>query len=120
MRWLLGALLAVALTGALPSFAQEQNGPNAHPEPILEGQSTTPAAPSGGVNQQGIATPTAVPAPPPGPLPPGPPAGDERAAYLSDNALIAGGVAVTAIVVCAIACFSNSSSTTTSTTVVHP
>jgi hypothetical protein len=120
MKRSIAIAVAALLAGAsLPCHAQPQAAPNVHPAPIIQGQSTTPVAPPGGISQAGVATPEAAPPAPPGPLPPGPPAGDERAAALSNGALIAGGVAVTAAFICAIACFSNSSSTTTSTTVVH-
>ncbi|HEY3777075.1 MAG TPA: hypothetical protein VGL35_03380 [Rhizomicrobium sp.] len=120
MRGICGAILTVALFGSAPSFAQLESGPNGHSQPILQGESTTPEAPRGGIDQAGVATPPAVPAADASnPLQPGPPAGYNRAATLSNADLIAGGVAVTAIIVCAIACFSSSSSTTTSTTAVH-
>jgi hypothetical protein len=52
-------------------------------------------------------------------LQPGPPAGEQRAEYLSNGEMIAGGVALTAVIVCALTCFSSSSSTTTSTVATH-
>lgn len=121
MRRILAPMIAAAVLATAPCFAQQESGPNGdHPQPVLQGQSSTPVAPPGGIDQAGVATP---PAPAPveaaGPLSPGPPAGEERAAELSNTDLIAGGVAVTAIIVCALACFSNSSSTTTSTTATH-
>jgi hypothetical protein len=120
MRRLCGAILAVALIASAPSFAQQESGPTVRPQPVLQGQSTMPEAPPDGIDQAGAASTSAVPAPEASnPLHPGPPAGYNRAATLSDVDLIAGGVAVTAIIVCAIACFSRSSSTTTSTTAVH-
>jgi hypothetical protein len=112
------ATAALLATGG-PGIAQPQASPNTHPAPILQGQSTTPAAPPGGIDQAGVATPAAAPPAPAGPLPPGPPAGDQQAQNFSNAELIAGGVAITAVVVCAIACFSNSTSATTSTTAHH-
>jgi hypothetical protein len=120
MRGFVAASLAAVLLGATGSAsAQLQASPDTHPAPIVQGQNDTPVAPPGGIDQQGMATPTAAAPPPSGALQPGAPAGDERAADLSKGDLVAAGVAVTAAVVCAVACFSNSTSTTTSTTVVH-
>jgi hypothetical protein len=116
-RWIATGVAAALLGAGTPSFAQQQASPNAHPAPIIEGQSAVP--PPGGIDPTGDVTPTAASPPPSGPLPPGPPAGDEQAQHLANGALIVGGVAITAAVVCALACFSNSTSTTTSTTVVH-
>jgi hypothetical protein len=110
---------ALLLGAGAPGFAQQESLPNTHPVPIVEGQSAAPAAPPGGTTEAGVGSPGEAPPPSSGPLGPGPAAGDERAQYLSNGTLIAGGVAITAAVVCALACFSNSSSTTTSTTVVH-
>lgn len=118
-RWIAVTTAAALLGVSAPSFAQPQAAPNTHPAPIVQGQSETPVAPPGGSDQAGVATPAAPAPPSSGPLPPGPAAGDQRATGLSDTELIIGGVAITAIVVCALACFSNSSSTTTSTTVTH-
>lgn len=120
MRRLCGAILVAALFAGAPSFAQQESGPNGHPEPILQGQTTTPVAPPGGIDQAGVATPSAVPsAEATEPLTPGPAAGPARAAALSSVAFIGMGVAVSAAIVCALACFSNSSTTTTSTTPIH-
>ena len=107
-RWL-ALSVAIVLLGT-PVFAQQETLPDTRAAPVAGGQSAAPAPPA--------MQPADAP-PPSAPLPSGPPAGDERAQDFSNAELIAGGVAVTAVVVCAIACFSNSSSTTTSTTVVH-
>jgi hypothetical protein len=121
MRIVFTAILAGILFAGAPSLAQQEQGAaNVHPQPILQGQSTTPAAPAGGIDQAGVATPPAqfsIAAA--APLPPGPPAGEQRAAELSNVDMIAGGAAITAIIVCAIACFSSSSTSTTSTTATH-
>ncbi|MGH6890122.1 MAG: hypothetical protein ACREHF_13160 [Rhizomicrobium sp.] len=120
MRRLCAAVFAAAVIASAPSFAQQESGPNGHPQPIVQGQSTTPIAPPGGIDQAGVATPNAAgPATATQPLQPGPPAGPDRAATLSNADLITAGVAITALVVCAIACLSNSSATTTSTTATH-
>ncbi len=118
-RWIAMTVVAALLGANAPCVAQQPASPNMHPAPIIQGQSTTPVAPPGGIGQTGVATPTAVSPPPSEPLSPGPPAGDQQAQSISNGALIAGGVAITAAVVCALACFSNSSSTTTSTTAAH-
>jgi len=118
-RWTALGVAAVLLGVGTPGLAQQESLPNTHPVPIVEGQTAAPAAPVNGTAQAGVASPAQAPPPAAGPLPAGPAAGDERAQYLSNGALIAGGVAITAAVVCALACFSNSTSTTTSTTVVH-
>lgn len=121
MRRLTAGIFAAALIAAVPGWAQQEQGANgAHPQPVIQGQSTTPVAPPGGIDQAGVATPPApASAESAAPLPPGPPAGAQRAAELSNVDLVAGGVAITAVVVCALACFSRSTSTTTSTTPVH-
>jgi hypothetical protein len=121
-RSLLALSAAVALAAASVSntLAQETTtGPAAHPVPAIAGQSAT--QPSGGVSSGGATSEEAAPLPPAQrePLQPGPPAGEQRAEFLSTGAMIAGGVAITAVIVCALACFSNTSSTTTSTVVQH-
>ena len=121
MRRFLATVSIAALLAAstLPAWPQETTeGPAAHPVPIVHGQSATP---SGGISSGGAPTeaPAPSPAPPPASIPPGPPAGPQQAEYLSNGPLIAGAIAATAIVVCAITCFGHSSSTTTSTNVQH-
>lgn len=118
MRRLLVVLSIAALMGVglSPTWPQEStSGPAAQPVPIIQGQS---AAPSGGITSGATATETPAQSPP-APLRRGPPAGPQRAEYLSSRAILGGAAAATAIVVCALACFSRSSRTTTSTTAQH-
>lgn len=119
-RNLFALALATSMFGAnvTASVAQKTSGAVAQPARLAQGESGG-AATSGGVASAGAASETPAPPPTAGApeLQPGPPAGEHQAMSLSTDELIAGGVAVTALVVCAIACFSNSSSTTTSTTV---
>jgi hypothetical protein len=122
MRRLLVTISIAALmgTGIAPAWSQETtSGPTAHPMPIVQGQTTVP---SGGITSGGAATEATAPPtspPPPAPLPAGPPAGQQQAEFLSNPAMITGAVAATAIIVCALTCFSHSSGTTTSTTIQH-
>lgn len=122
MRKLLAAVSIAALmaAGATPAWPQETtSGPTAHPVPIIEGQSATP---SGGIASGGAATEAPAPLPPAepaAPLPPGPPAPPQQAELLSSGPFIVGAAAATAIIICALTCFSHATSTTTSTTVQH-
>lgn len=110
-----GALFA---SGVMQAAAQEITQPAAQPVPILSSQSGG-AGTSGGTSSGGapVEAPAPVPMAPAQPLPPGPPAGEPQAAYFANPAWLAGGAAVTAIIICAIVCFGHSSSTTTSTSV---
>ena len=122
MRRFLSAISIVAILagGVAPAWPQETTGgPAAHPVPIMQGQTATS---SGGITSGGAAAEAPAPAPPPEPLPPlqpGPPAGPQQAEFYAGPGFILGAAAATAIVVCALACFSHSTSSTTSTTVQH-
>jgi hypothetical protein len=109
------ALLSVAVR---PSLAQEITQPAAQPVPVLAGQSGG-AGTSGGSTSGGATARAPAAEAPAEPLPAGPPAGPQQAAFFANPLIIGGAVAVTAIVICAIVCFSHSSSTTTSTNVTH-
>ena len=113
--------VAVALLGAsTSSFAQPQSYFNIHPVSIIQRQDATPVARYGGIEQQGIATPSAASPALTGFLPPGPAAGAQTAAVLSNAAPLIGGGSVSTAVVCAIACLSATTTTTTTSTRVAP
>jgi hypothetical protein len=100
------------------SAAQMASGAVVQPAQLAQGESggeaTSDGVTSGGAADETPAPPLTAAAPE---LRPGPPAGEHQARLLSTDTLIVGGVIATAVIVCAIACFSNSGSTTTSTTV---
>lgn len=114
----LTAVVALAAGTMSTSLAQETTaGPASHPLPLVGGQTATP--PQGTVPSAMSEQPARVSPVPPGPLQPGPPAGVQGAATLSNAVLVTGGVAVTGAVVCALTCYSSSTSTTTSTVATH-
>jgi len=113
------ALAATVLSANITSSAaQTASGTAVQPTRLAQGESGG-AATSGGVASGGATAETPAPAPPPASpeLSRGPPAGEDRAMFLSTDTLIVGGTVAAAVIVCAITCFGNSTSTTTSTTV---